>query len=32
VKTWANGEYYELLFFKDKNVKNDRILFSQEFK
>ena len=31
VKTWASGEYYELLFFKDKNVENDRILFRQEF-
>lgn len=32
VKTWASGDYYELIFLKDKNEKNDRILFAQEFK
>ena len=28
---WANGKYYELLFLKNENEQNKRLLFSQEF-
>jgi len=32
VSTWAKGEYYELIFMKNKDQANERILFSKEFK
>ena len=32
ISTWAKGDYYELIFMKNKDQKNERILFSTQFK
>ena len=31
IETWAEGKYYDLLFLKNENEKNKRILFTQTF-